>query len=245
MSRRTVHLDVAGSPEAGFSNKVVLGDTSPALALAGLGWRRIYLAWRGDGNDQLNVMGLDRRQRRDLRPQVRVGRDDKAPVLATFKGALMIGWKGDGNDQLNVARVVTNPAPTGLAGKVTLGDTSPRSPALCEFDGRLYIAWKGDGNDNLNLMSSTDGQTFADKSTSPETSPEAPSLAVHNGVLYIGWKGDGNDQLNVAPSVALLSPSYVWQTNIQNFPVSPGDVVNCAVQYIGTTAGQITFANQT
>jgi hypothetical protein len=239
-----VNLDGAGSP-TGFSSKVVLGDTSPlspSLASAG---GALYLAWRGDGNDNLNVMVSTDNGATFGHKLVSAETSSQAPVLGTFKGALMIGWSGDGNDHLNVARVATNPAPTGLAGKVTLGDTSPRSPALCEFDGRLYIAWKGDGNDHLNLMSSTDGQTFADKTISPETSPEAPSLAVDNGVLYIGWKGDGNDNLNVAPSVALLAPSYVWQTNIQNFPVSPGDVVNCSVQYIGTTAGQITFANQT
>ena len=232
-----VNLDGAGSP-TGFSNKVVLGDTSPlspSLASAG---GTLYLAWRGDGNDQLNVMDSTDNGATFGHKFVSAETSSQAPVLGTFKGALMIGWKGDGNDQLNVARVVTNPAPTGLAGKVTLGDMSPRSPALCEFDGRLYIAWKGDGNDNLNLMSSTDGQTFADKSTSPETSPEAPSLAVDNGVLYIGWKGDGNDQLNVAPSVALLSPSYVWQTNISELPrEGPGDVVNCSVQYIGVDGG--------
>lgn len=239
-----VNLDGAGSP-TGFFNKVVLGDTSPlspSLASAG---GQLYLAWRGDGNDLLNVMVSTDNGASFGHKLVPAETSSQAPVLGTFKGALMIGWKGDGNDNLNVARVVTNPAPIGLAGKVTLGDTSPRSPALCEFDGRLYIAWKGDGNDHLNLMSSTDGQTFADKTISAETSPEAPSLASHNGVLYIGWKGDGNDNLNVAPSVALSPPPYVWQTNISNFPVSPGDVVNCLVQYLGTTAGHITFANQT
>ncbi|MHB8390369.1 MAG: sialidase family protein [Acidobacteriaceae bacterium] len=84
-------------------------------------------------------------------------------------------------------------------GKVTLGDTSPRSPSLASLDGRLYIAWKGDGNDNLNVMCSADsGITFGGKFTSPETSPQGPGLCVHNDNLYITWKGDGNDNLNVA-----------------------------------------------
>jgi hypothetical protein len=46
-----------------------------------------------------------------------------------------------------------------------------------------------------------------------------------------------------APPVA-GSPSYVWQTNIANFPVSPGQQVYCSVQYSGKTAGIISFANE-
>jgi Peptidase A4 family len=41
------------------------------------------------------------------------------------------------------------------------------------------------------------------------------------------------------------SPPYIWQTNIPNFPVSPGQQVYCSVQYNGTTSGMISFANET
>ena len=41
------------------------------------------------------------------------------------------------------------------------------------------------------------------------------------------------------------SPSYVYQTNIANFPVSPGQQVYCSVQYVNTSAGTISFANET
>jgi hypothetical protein len=40
------------------------------------------------------------------------------------------------------------------------------------------------------------------------------------------------------------SPSYIWQTNITNFPVSPGDQIYCSVQYVGKTAGSIYLANE-
>jgi hypothetical protein len=41
------------------------------------------------------------------------------------------------------------------------------------------------------------------------------------------------------------SPGYIWQTNIMNFPVSPGQEVYCSVQYTNNnTAGYISFANQ-
>jgi hypothetical protein len=40
------------------------------------------------------------------------------------------------------------------------------------------------------------------------------------------------------------SPAYVYQTNIGNFPVSPGQTVYASIQYVNKT-GQITFANDT
>jgi hypothetical protein len=41
------------------------------------------------------------------------------------------------------------------------------------------------------------------------------------------------------------SPDYVFQTNITNFPVSPGQQVYCSVQYINNkTAGTVYFANE-
>lgn len=42
------------------------------------------------------------------------------------------------------------------------------------------------------------------------------------------------------------SPGYVYQTNISNFPVSPGQQVYCSVQYVNNgTAGSLYFANET
>ena len=239
-----VNLDRAGSP-TGFSSKVILGDTSPlSPSLASVNGN-LYLAWRGDGNDQLNVMVSSDNGRSFGRKFISGETSTEAPVLGTFNGNLMIAWKGDGNDNLNVARVNINPAPTGFSNKVTLGETSPRSPALGELNGRLYLAWKGDGNDQLNVIFSTDGQTFGNKSIGAETSPEAPSLVNHNGDIYIGWKGDGNDNLNVATVTDLPAPGYVYQTNISNLPIKPGDTVSCSVQYINGAAGQINFGNQT
>jgi len=49
----------------------------------------------------------------------------------------------------------------------------------------------------------------------------------------------------IAPQVA-NSPGYIWQTNIPNFPVSPGQQVYCSIQYTNNkTAGYIYFANET
>ena len=41
------------------------------------------------------------------------------------------------------------------------------------------------------------------------------------------------------------SPGYVYQTNIANFPVSPGNQISATVQYVGTTAGSLSMGNNT
>ena len=144
--------------------------------------------------------------------------------------------------------------PTGLIAKAVLQDTTPFTPALASSAGKLFLAWRGDGNDQLNVMYSTnDGAAFANKYISPETSTDAPALVDLGGTLYIGWKGDGNKNLNVAPVgvvgglvTGFTTPAYLFQVNIPNFKVSPGDSVTCSVQYIGNkTAGQIAFKNVT
>ena len=40
------------------------------------------------------------------------------------------------------------------------------------------------------------------------------------------------------------SPPYIFVTAIPNFAVSPGQTVYCSIQYVGSTAGQVYFANQ-
>jgi hypothetical protein len=238
-----VDLDASGFPTK-LSNKVTLGDTSPlspALASAG---GNLYLAWRGDGNDQLNVM-VSPDNGRSFGAKFTSGETSSAaPVLGTLNGGLMIAWKGDGNDNLNVARVDMTPAPTGLSGKVVLGDTSPVSPALAEQNGQLFIGWKGDGNDNLNVMSSADGRNFGNKLTSFEFSPQAPSLVGHNNTVFMGWTGEDNEALNVADLVELqtAAPGYVHQTNIANMPIEPGDEVFVGVHY-RNRRGFVMFGN--
>lgn len=242
-----VNVDAFGSP-TGFSNKNTLGDTSPVSpALASFNGN-LYIAWKGDGNDNLNVMVSTDNGATFGNKLTSPETSDDAPSLAVFNGNLYIAWKGSGNDNLNVAIVNVDAfgSPTGFSNKVTLGETSPVSPSIASLGGLFYLSWKGDGNDNLNVLSSSDGQNFGNKSTSVETSPESPALAAHNGNLFIGWKGDGNDNLNVATVTELPEPVYVFQTNIVNFPVNPGDTVHCSVQYINNqTAGQINFFNNT
>ncbi|WP_226990808.1 DUF3344 domain-containing protein [Methanosarcina acetivorans] len=184
----------------GFSNKVTLGDTSPVSpTLASLNGR-LYLAWKGDGNNNLNVMYSADNGMTFGNKYTSSETSPESPALCVHNNSLYIAWKGNGSNYLNVAQVTMNGDNiTDFSNKVTLGDTSPVSPALASLNGRLYLAWKGDGNNNLNVMYSADnGMTFGNKYTSSETSPESPALCVHNNSLYIAWKGNGNNYLNVA-----------------------------------------------
>ncbi|HZP25038.1 MAG TPA: hypothetical protein VFB04_16455 [Terriglobales bacterium] len=182
---------------------IIFHDTSPLTpAIASLNGR-IYMAWKGDGNDNLNVMYSTDNGVTFGHKYTSPETSPQAPALCAHNGSLYIGWKGDGNDNLNVAQVaLSGNNITGFINKRTLGDTSPKSPSLASLGGRLYLAWKGDGNDNLNVMYSADnGSTFGHKYTSPETSPQAPGLCAAGTSLLITWKGDGNDNLNVAQVV--------------------------------------------
>ncbi len=195
-----VPATVQGKIDGISAGKVVLGEQSPFQpGLASLNGR-LYLAWRGDGNDQLNISVSFDNGRSFVNKWVGGDTSTAAPALCANAGSLFLSRKGDGNDNINVAQVALNAngAPTGLINKVTLGDQTPTSPALASLDNVLYLAWKGDGNDNLNVISSDDGRNFGGKITSGETSPYTPALVANNGQLFIAWTGNGANQLNVA-----------------------------------------------
>src|SRR5438270_2562960 len=179
---------------------IIFHDTSPKTPSITSFNGRLYIAWKGNGNDFLNVMYSDDNGVTFGHKFTSNETSPEAPALCVHNGHLFIGWKGDGNNFLNVARVnISGSTITGFTNKVILHDTSPKSPSLASFGGRLYIAWKGDGNDFLNVMySADDGATLGHKHTSNETSPQAPGLCASPNELFLTWKGDGNDFLNVA-----------------------------------------------
>lgn len=193
----------------GLEGKVVLGETTevaPALiAHAG----RLFLAWKGAGNDALNLSfssdGATFGGKRTFAES-----SDRAPALASTPGGLMLAWKGSGNENINAARVtlIGNTAGgfgiEGLAQKVTLGETTETAPALAAHDGRVFLAWKGAGNDALNMTVSRDGSTaFSTKRILDDTSDRAPALASHGGRLWLAWKGSGNSRLNLARTILI------------------------------------------
>jgi Astacin (Peptidase family M12A) len=186
-----------------LSNKITLSDTSDFGPVLAFHDNALFLAWRGSGNDNLNVSVSDDRGVSFHGKHASPESSDDAPTLASHAGRLFIAFKGSGNDNINVA--VVRRSATGardiqsLSEKVTLGDTSDASPAIASHNGSLYVAFKGSGNDNLNVAVSTDsGVSFGGKYTSGETSSDSPALVSCGGSLYISWKGSGNENFNVA-----------------------------------------------
>ena len=188
----------------GVDWKAILPETSdgpPALASHN---GRLFIAWRGSGNKNLNLAFSDDDGRTFKGKRVLDDTSDFAPALASHGGRLFIAWTGL-DEHLNVAKVTLfgNTAGgfgiEGLEGKNTLGDTSEAAPSLVSHRDRLFLAWKGSGNDALNLAFSSDaGASFGGKTTFGESSSHGPSLASHGGRLFMAWKGSGNEQLNVA-----------------------------------------------
>jgi hypothetical protein len=186
----------------GFEGKIILAETSDCGPAVAFHDNRLFLAWKGSGNDELNVAVSNDGGATFVGKHISPETSDDAPALASHNGQLFIAFKGSGNENLNVARVARTPDGNGvlsLTNKVILADTSDYRPAIASHAGNLYLAFRGSGNENLNILVSTDdGASFAGKFISSETSTDAPTLASCYGQLHLGWKGSGNENFNVA-----------------------------------------------
>jgi len=193
----------------GLAAKVTLADSSdrsPAIASDGFG--RLFIAWKGSGNENLNVIFSTDGGFTFIGKHTSGETSDDAPALAGLSGRVFIAWTGEGDGELNFAQVNRISGPpesvSGLINKVTLQETSHHRPALAFHTStpggsrRTCLAWTGQGDGNLNIIFDGLGTSFTDKHTFDETSSHAPALASHDGELFIAWKGSGNENLNVA-----------------------------------------------
>jgi len=83
---------------------VTLADTTtnaPALASNGT----LYLAWKGDGNTDLNVEKSTDGGASFSHKYTSAQTSNVAPALCVLDGSIFLAWTGVSNDQLNVARV--------------------------------------------------------------------------------------------------------------------------------------------
>jgi hypothetical protein len=141
----------------------VLSDTSEAAPALASHNGRLFLAWKGSGNDNLNLMFSDDNGASFRGKMTFPETSSHGPALTSHGGRLFLAWKGSGNENLNIAKVVLfgNTAGSfgieGLEGKVVLGEISEEPPALGSQNGMLFLAWKGEGEDHLNLRVSRDG----------------------------------------------------------------------------------------
>ena len=80
------------------TNKVILGDTSPVSPSLASCNGLLYLAWKGDGNDNLNVMVSADNGVTFGNKMISPETSDDSPALASDGTTLFIAWKGSGND---------------------------------------------------------------------------------------------------------------------------------------------------
>ena len=180
----------------------------------------LYLAWKGSGNDNLNVAFSEDNGSTFPATNKTTYEDssDRSPALGTGQANPWLAWKGSGNDNMTVAAVPLFPGGRGanLDNKHILADTTGEGPALATIGGRLFLAWKGSGNDNLAVKFSSDnGATFSGNPLA-EASDRSPALMGVNPMdpqeedrLYMAWKGSGNQNINVARLSGWVSPGRV------------------------------------
>src|SRR5215831_14902001 len=163
------------------ASKLTSPETSPRAPALCTHNGNVYIAWKGDGNDNLNVaqVQITGSTITGLINKVTLGDTSPlSPTLASLNGRLYIGWKGDGNDNLNV--MYSSDDGTTFGNKFTSPETSPQAPGLCAHNGNLFITWKGDGNDNLNVAQvNLNGNAvtgFSNKVVLGDTSPVSPAL---------------------------------------------------------------------
>ena len=192
----------------GLGPKVVLAehtDLSPALASHG---GRLFLAFKGSGNDQVNIIGSADDGTTFPVKRVLDETSDQAPSMVSDGTRLVLTWKGSGNENISVAAVsilgntAGNFGIEGLRDKVVLGETTDERPVIGAHEGRLFLGWKGAGNKALNLMFANPGSmTFQGKQVLSDTSNNGPSLTSAGGLLWMAWRGVDNDRLNVGKAL--------------------------------------------
>ena len=179
-------------------------STFPALAPHDGG---LYLAFKGAGNDNLNLARVLTTTLYDT-PGVEGIEDkrilgetsDAAPALAALGNRLFLAWKSSNDETLNL--VFTVDGGRTLRGKSTFADTSPFAPTLTAHNDILFYGWTGVGDGNLNVakvgFAPDATSVLVDKATLGETSDASPALASHLGRLFVAWRGSGNNQINLA-----------------------------------------------
>ena len=134
-------------------------DYEPSLA-----WRpgpsRLYVAWTGEGDHELNVMyapgpGLldppperadfDRSTKHTFSSET----SDGGPALLVRGGQLVLAYRGSGNRNLNVLWTDMDDNYSYIS-KATSGRTTPYQPAIASYQDWLYVAWTGEDH-NLNV----------------------------------------------------------------------------------------------
>jgi hypothetical protein len=212
------HLNVAFTNSVAFANYsklsqststgnvsplVETSDQAPAVAYDNA-TGRVFLAWKGNGNNQLDVMSSSNGSVFDSSTKVTIGTESTltAPALVDVLGVLYLSWVGT-NSALNLL-VSTDNGHT-FSQKTTLAEFSNFRPAVAglgvmgstKYD--LHLVW-AETNSLISINTAEDSKTtaFGYKQTIyNENSALPPAAARWLQQMYVGWTGtDGH--LNVS-----------------------------------------------
>jgi hypothetical protein len=125
----------------------------PALA-----WRpapnRLYMAWTGEGDGELNIMYCQGGSRADPQPNRSVfdsttkrtfpGETSNAgPSIHVVGPSIHLAYRGSGNNNINLLQIDED-SDYQIVRKRTSGHTTPHKPAYASFWNRHWIAYTGD-----------------------------------------------------------------------------------------------------
>jgi hypothetical protein len=132
-------------------NKYTSGQTTKASPTLAVQNGALFIAWKGDGNDNMNVgqVILSGNNITGIAHVVTLPDTTQNTPALTSNGNLFLAWKGDGNTNLNVESSTNSGASFG--NKFESTQTSNAAPALGSLGGTIYLAWTGVGNDELNI----------------------------------------------------------------------------------------------
>lgn len=191
--------------------KVTVPETSdhgPAVVTDGT---RVFLAWTGAGNPNLNVMISTDQAATFVGKHVSGHTSPHAPAMAVRGSEIFLAWTGEGDGNLNV--IVSTDGALTWRGKAVFPETSEGGPAIAAHEcDRVHLAWRGAGNEQLNIAqlaltappSEPSVTGLMQKRILPDRSDHAPALASRDvkqfgsGPLILGWTGEGAQLLNLA-----------------------------------------------
>jgi Peptidase A4 family len=206
------HLNLAFSTtnQLQFGGNYFSNETSTAGPVICVHNNQLYIAWKGNGNDNLNVAVVDMDAEGNISGfsnKNTLGETSPfAPALTSFNQNLYLSWTGDNNNQLNV--IVSSDNGQNFKYKFVSGQTSYDSPCLAVHNDDLYIAWTDSVTIKVTIVDVAINQTthsitgFGDyQGSSVAFSNSSPSLASLNSRLYLLWKESYNDKLSMAVSI--------------------------------------------
>jgi hypothetical protein len=107
---------------------------------------RLYLAWKGEGNDNRLFWTRSSTDLVTFEPHRRF--DDRLsstrPALAEFDNKLVMAWKSSHDDQIYWSTFDGN---SWSPQQSIPGRSTSHAPALAAFGNRLFMFWQGSGND--------------------------------------------------------------------------------------------------